>query len=131
MSDFQFNQTQNCLLNSKYVSKSQDYADKNDKWVINRNFDKNDNGIFNYHFDHSLLKIDPNINTNTANFTSIIKNDDPIFKDHLSNNLSLDENSPAIESGNFQITSNNSLFTDINGENRNDPPDLGAYQYID
>ena len=94
-------------------------------------FDKNESGIFNYHFDHSLLKIDPNINTNTANFTSIIKNDDPIFKDHLNNNLSLDENSPAIESGNFQITSNNSLFIDINGENRNDPPDLGAYQYID
>ena len=47
------------------------------------------------------------------------------------NNLLLDENSPAIESGNFQITSNNSLFTDINGANRNDPPDLGAYQYID
>ena len=94
-------------------------------------FDKNENGIFNYYFDHSLLKIDPNINTNNANFTSIIKNEDPIFQDHLNNNLSLDENSPAIESGNFQITQNNNLFLDITGENRNDPPEMGAYQYID
>ena len=94
-------------------------------------FDKNENGIFNYHFDHSLIKIDPNINTNNTNFTSIIKNEDPIFQDHLNNNLSLDENSPAIESGNFQITQNNNLFLDITGENRNDPPEMGAYQYID
>ena len=94
-------------------------------------FDKNENGMFDYYFENSLLKIDQSINTNTANFTNIIKNDDPIFQDHLNNDLSIDENSPAIETGNFQITQDNNLFLDICGENRNDPPDMGAYQYID
>ena len=94
-------------------------------------FDNNENGIFNYQFDHSLLKIDPAINTNSSNFTSIIKNNNPIFKDHLNNDLSIDENSPAIESGNYQITTDNNLFLDITGEIRNNPPDIGAYKYID
>ena len=94
-------------------------------------FDKNNDGLFNYQFDHSIIKIDPSLNTNTSNFNNIIKNSDPIFSDHLNNDLSLEENSPAIGSGNYQITTDNNLFLDINGETRNNPPDIGAYHYID
>ena len=94
-------------------------------------FDENNAGLFNYQFDHSIIKIDPSINTNTSNFNNIIKNSDPIFSDHLNNDLSLDETSPAIGSGNYQITTDNNLLLDINGETRNNPPDLGAYHHID
>ena len=92
--------------------------------------DSNSLGLFNYKFDHSLIKIDPNINTNTAKFKNIIKNSDPLFKDPFNSEFTLEENSPAIEVGDYQITQDNMLFFDIVQENRNNPPDVGAYQFI-
>ena len=92
--------------------------------------DSNSLGLFNYKFDHSLIKIDPNINTNNVKFKNIIKNSDPLFKDPFNSEFTLEENSPAIEVGDYQITQDNMLFFDIVQENRNNPPDVGAYQFI-
>ena len=94
-------------------------------------FDNNENGQFNFTFDHSLIRIDPNINTLSNNYINTIKNADPLFTDYLNNDFSLQENSPAINSGNFQISQNNNLLFDLNELNRNDPPEIGAYEYDD
>ena len=91
-------------------------------------FDNNENGQFNYTFDHSLIKIDPNINTSSNNYNNIIKNSDPLFTDHLNNDFNLEEDSPAKNSGDFQITQNNNLTLDLNEKLRNNPPDIGAYE---
>ena len=91
-------------------------------------FDNNENGQFNYTFDHSLIKIDPTINTSSNNYNNIIKNSDPLFIDHLNNDFNLDEDSPAKNAGDFQITQNNNLTLDLNEKLRNNPPDIGAYE---
>ena len=88
----QLGNTPSILLNNYYVDANDNVQirDLNNAYFGNCiiygslttefSFDKNESGIFNYHFDHSLLKIDPNINTNTANFTSVIENDDLFSK---------------------------------------------------
>ena len=67
----------------------------------------------------------------TNNYNNIVKNLDPEFTDHLNNNLTIEQNSAAINNGDFQITQNNNLTTDINNITRNNPPDIGAYEYED
>ena len=86
-------------------------------------FDKHESGVFNYHFNHTLVKIDPNINTNNQNYTNVIKNQNPLFKSL--NDFHLEIESPAINAGINSNTTN-----DIEGNIRLNP-DLGAYEYQD
>ena len=86
-------------------------------------FRENSSGIFNYTFDHSLLKIDPNENTNTANYINIIKNESPDFADKTKRDFHLESGSPCIDVG-----TGTSILTDIEENIRNNP-DLGAFEY--
>ena len=139
--NYSFRNTPSILLNNYYYDNNENIQIRNLNNAYFGNciiygslsteisFDNNENGQFNFTFDHSLLKIDPNMNTLSNNYINIIKNSDPLFTDYLNNDFSLKENSPAINSGNFQISQNNNLLFDLNEVNRNDPPELGAYEY--
>ena len=141
--NYSFRNSPSILLNNYYVDSydNTQIRDLNNAYFGNCiiygslttevSFDNHEDGLFNYNFDHSLIKIDPNINPNTNNYNNIVKNLDPEFTDHLNNNLTLEENSAAINNGDFQITQNNNLTTDINNITRNNPPDIGAYEYED
>ena len=69
-----------------------------------------------------LIKLDPNTNL-TNNYLDCIINKDPIFVDFEEGDLSLDELSPAINSGVLL----NDYLIDINGKTRVNP-DIGAYE---
>jgi hypothetical protein len=139
--NYSFRNTPSILLNNYYYDNNENIQIRNLNNAYFGNciiygslsteisFDNNENGQFNFTFDHSLLKIDPNMNTLSNNYINIIKNSDPLFTDYLNNDFSLKENSPAINSGNFQISQNNNLLFDLNEVNRNAPPELGAYEY--
>ena len=96
-------------------------------------FQENEIGNFNYIFDHSLIKIDTlENNTHTSNFNNVIKNKSPEF---ISKNLfdfHLSNESPCISSGDFSITqSENILSNDLEGNIRDNTPDLGVYKKLD
>ena len=91
-------------------------------------FLENSSGIFNYTFEHSLLKIDPNENTNTANYINIIKNENPDFEDKSKRDFHLKESSPCIDAGRSTSISND---IEENDRTLTPPPDLGAYEFID
>jgi hypothetical protein len=139
--NYSFRNTPSILLNNYYYDNNENIQIRNLNNAYFGNcliygslsteisFDNNENGQFNFTFDHSLIKIDPNTNTISNNYINIIKNSDPLFTDYLNNDFSLKENSPAINSGNFQISQNNNLLYDLKEVNRNDPPEIGAYEY--
>ena len=139
--NYSFRNTPSILLNNYYYDSNENIQIRNLNNAYFGNciiygslsteisFDNNENGQFNFTFDHSLIKIDPNINTLSNNYINIIKNSDPLFTDYLNNDFRLKENSPAINSGDFQISQNSNLLFDLNEINRNDPPELGAYEY--
>ena len=85
-------------------------------------FQENNSGNFNYNFQNCLIKLDPNTNL-TNNYLDCIINKDPIFVDFEEGDLSLDELSPAINSGVLL----NDYLIDINGNTRVNP-DIGAYE---
>tara|TARA_B110000438_G_scaffold26478_1_gene25217 strand:+ start:15009 stop:16472 length:1464 start_codon:yes stop_codon:yes gene_type:complete len=141
--NYDFRNTPSILLNNYYVDINDNIQirDLNNVYFGNCiiygslsteiSFDENINGDFFYTFDHSLIKIDPNINTSTNNYINIIKNSDPIFIDHLQDNFNLDANSPAKNFGNFQITQNNNLSLDLAEKLRSNPPEIGAFEAED
>lgn len=88
-------------------------------------------GNFNVFFEHSLLKIDPELKTNSAfHYKNIIKNQgyDPGFESISENNYNLTTGSVLINKGNASI--GNMYPNDLNGNPRNidAAPDLGAYE---
>jgi hypothetical protein len=94
-------------------------------------FQEEKSGSFNYSFNHSLIKIDPNFNTNSSSFNNINKNTDPLFIDHLNNDFKLSSLSPAKYTGNYQLTLDNNLLQDIEQKTRNNPPSMGAFEFED
>lgn len=88
-------------------------------------FQENSSGAFNYTFDHCLIKIDPNTNTNTANYINIIKNEKAEFEDKTERDFNLTATSPCIDTGKFTF-----ILDDIEGNTRSNP-DLGAYEFVD
>jgi hypothetical protein len=95
-------------------------------------------GNFNYQFDHCLLKADPtydsdlytNIDTTSdSHFTSILWNQDPLFR-NIENWLFMpDSLSPAINKGLFSL--GEEVPNDLSGNSRitDEMPDLGAYEF--
>ncbi len=81
---------------------------------------------FLFTFDHCLIKTEIDVVQDT-NFKSIIKNEDPLFVDYTVNNLQPDSLSPVIGAGSIEVA--NTVPLDINGINRTERPDLGAYQW--
>lgn len=80
-----------------------------------------------YYFDHCLLKTDLDISNNML-FNQIIKNDDPLFVDYQINDFRIDTLSPAIDVGDKNIAA--SIPFDLNGNQRTESPDLGAYEFV-
>ena len=87
-------------------------------------FQKDESGTFNYSFDHSLIKLDPTINTDNTHYENVIINQSPKFVDNTEGDFHLTEDSPAIDAG---IGPSDS---DIEGNPRNNP-DIGAYEFIE
>ena len=85
-------------------------------------FQENSSGNFNYAFQNCLIKLDPNINQ-ADNYFDCIINEDPIFVDSEEGDLTLNESSPAINSGVLL----SGYLIDINGNTRINP-DVGAYE---
>jgi hypothetical protein len=79
---------------------------------------------FNYIFDHGLLRTETPV-SDPVHYTECIVNEDPVFVDVVNNNYAIDSISPAIQKGIPM-----GVPVDINGVERIDPPDLGAYQYV-
>ena len=80
-----------------------------------------------YIFENTLLKTTLDIE-NQDHYISCLKNLDPLFKDYQENNYELDTLSPAIDAGNINIAE--SVPFDINGNPRQESPDLGAYEFV-
>ena len=80
---------------------------------------------FNYTFDHCLLKTTKKTN-DPLHFTNCIVNQDPLFRNPLLFDYQIDSLSPARRQG----TSSVNVLEDIKGIYLTDPPDLGAYQYV-
>ncbi|MCF6366915.1 MAG: hypothetical protein L3J35_12015 [Bacteroidales bacterium] len=92
---------------------------------------------FNYLFDNCVLRIAPTSDINTtdiAHFKNNIINEDPLFADYYAYDFILSELSPAINTGNFEITNLYPalLNTDLNNQNRvgNNSPDIGCYEFV-
>jgi len=86
---------------------------------------------FSYQFENCLIKTDISLN-DPVHFISCIANKDPLYKEVkvYRNDLSLNENSPAIGIGKLSIA--NTIPLDIMGNSRisDAAPDIGAYEYI-
>ena len=88
--------------------------------------DKHPNStVFNYKFDNCLIKTLLNT-SNTAHYDNCKKNSDPKFKDFSENDYELEQNSPAVDAGSTLIN----IPVDLNGNNRDANPDIGAYEYV-
>ena len=87
---------------------------------------ENQTRAFNYSFNHSLIKLDPTTNTNNSQYTNVIINQDPDFIDITTNDFHIKNTSPAINSGYSSVITN-----DIEGNIRDQQPDLGVYEYQD
>lgn len=61
----------------------------------------------------------------TSDFVQCIFNQDPHFTDHNAHDYTLQSSSPAIDAGIVIPT----ITTDLNGNARDDKPDIGAYEY--
>jgi len=77
---------------------------------------------FNYQFDYCLLKA---VDTQDDFFTNCVFNEDPLFIDPSENNYHIDTLSPVIKIG---IPMGNPF--DLDGIERTEKPDLGAYQWV-
>ena len=94
-------------------------------------FQENSIGNFNYTFDHCLLKIDPNEDTGSSDYINIIKNKNPEFVSKQLFDFHLSETSACNSAGDFNITQSESvLFLDLEGNLRDNLPDLGALKRI-
>lgn len=80
-----------------------------------------------YLFDHCLLRT-KRPTSNNANYISIIRNQDPKFKDYPKFDYRPDTLSPVIGKGKVDI--GQTIPLDINGNSRLPLPDLGAYQFV-
>tara|TARA_B100000902_G_C27321923_1_gene925287 strand:+ start:1890 stop:3344 length:1455 start_codon:yes stop_codon:yes gene_type:complete len=82
---------------------------------------------FNYTFDHCLIKIDTSEIVN-SNFINVLFNEDPGFVNKKLFDFNLQESSICVASGDFNITDSEPILsTNIDGINRNNNPNLGAY----
>jgi len=93
-------------------------------------------GYINYQFDHSLLRVDENVDTTNGKFKNCIFNPSNLdFKDIDKNNYELDTLSPAKDAADINITNlfPQVLDTDLNNKSRvgDKAPDIGAYERIE
>ncbi len=90
-------------------------------------------GLFKFHFDNAILKVESVFPTsNPLNYTNILRNANPVFRDIANNIYELDStSSPAIDKGSATILLTDPILNlDLNGTLRplGTLPDLGAYE---
>ena len=107
------------------------YAYFNNSIIYGRNdeeigMESDEGAVFDYYFDHVLLKTEMDI-ADPDHFASCFKNEDPLFVNPDNFNYELDTLSPAIDKGSVEIAQQVPL--DLNGINRTESPDLGAYEF--
>lgn len=92
-----------------------------------------ESGLFNYLFTNCLIKTNAAVPTGSSSFVECLINQDPKFEDVNLHDLSLTENSPAIDAGNVAAVNSNlvQLQYDLNNYSRliDNQPDIGAYEY--
>lgn len=104
------------------------YGVKENELII----DKNDLGELNFNFDHCLLQLGKEFNSsNTNEFSNIIIDKDPYFKEWQDGNYELDTLSIAKDAGKKEIGLQFPM--DILQTNRtiDNGPDLGAYERVE
>jgi hypothetical protein len=74
-------------------------------------------------FENCIVKVKDK--ENAKYFTACVRNEDPKFRDVGKQSYRLSIESPAISKGKADI----GIFEDISGNQRTNPPDIGAYQY--
>ncbi|HXH17731.1 MAG TPA: choice-of-anchor Q domain-containing protein [Chitinophagales bacterium] len=74
-------------------------------------------------FNNCLLKT-KRVSDDTLEFNDVILNEDPQFTDREKDDYTISETSPCRDAG-----KNTSVSTDLNGNQRIPPPDIGAYEY--
>lgn len=89
-------------------------------------YDRTPRAAFEYQFDHCLIRTEKSL-SDPLRYISCIRNADPLFNDPYEQDLSLKENSPAINAGNLQIALG--IPADLLGNSRVPDPDLGALEY--
>lgn len=90
---------------------------------------------FNWNFSNTLMKIDnPDVDlNNTVNFTNMVLNEEPKFKDNTNQDYRLQGDSPAKDGGNLSFVNQiPSIPDDILGNSRvaDTAPDLGAFEFV-
>lgn len=80
-----------------------------------------------YTFDHCLVKTVRNFADWPA-FVSCLKNDDPLFADYANFDFRPDSLSPVIDKGSISIAAQ--VPFDLNGIDRSQAPDIGAYEFV-
>lgn len=94
-------------------------------------FDSYDDAYMEYQFDHCLMKVNPEMDiSDETKYKNIIINEDPEFVDVTEYDYQLDTLSPAIDKGDINIVTG-ILDLDLNGNQRDELPDLGAFERID
>lgn len=86
--------------------------------------------LSNFLFERCLVRSDPESDlSSTNNYRNLVINQVPLFNSTTNHDFRLQENSPAIDKGEIEITtSNTELFMDINGIGRKLGPDIGAHE---
>ncbi|MEG9326416.1 choice-of-anchor Q domain-containing protein [Salinimicrobium catena] len=101
-------------------------------------FNRNESAVFNFEFRNCLIRFeDPSAEfasdllydfTDDSNYSGIILNENPFFWNVDNNDFSLQEGSPAIDTGN--VSTANEVPFDILNVSRLPEPDLGAYEWV-
>lgn len=90
-------------------------------------FDLVPGSVVNYTFDHCLIRTQ--LSTNGPNFINVLNNRTPQFNNINLQDYRLKSNSPAIGAGKAAIA--NEIPLDILGRNRQQRPDIGAFQFYE
>ncbi len=95
---------------------------------------------FNFNFTNSLIRFEDSSGefgdnplydfANPAFYTATKFNLDPFFQDTEMNNFNIETGTSGAENIGIFLTNPPSVLKDLNGANRNDPPDIGAYETI-
>ncbi len=124
-----YNNIQSRPLNNATFGNCIIYGNKESEIILD---DINDGTDFNYLFDHCLIKVGPDFSTTDPTyFQSIIRNEDPKFKDPYDHNYQLDTLSIAKDKGDIDIGLMYPIDIELNNRTLDIAPDLGAYERIE
>ena len=99
---------------------------------------KNDDAAFNFKFENCLVRFeDPNGDfdenplydfSNASLYPNLVQNQDPVFQNTEMNNFNIESGTSAAENIGVFLTNPPSILKDLNGVDRSNPSDAGAYE---